>query len=151
MLKTINPDAFLETEDGRVWTPERNAEAWQRAYSALESVLKDGEVSRVVVVCGLQGAGKSTWIDVRPNDEGVIYFDAALPAAKHRKPLIDIARRYGATIEAVWIRVPLNLALERNKRREPDKIVPEESILSVAARFEEPSTDEGFLRVIVVN
>lgn len=25
---TIDPDTFLETASGRVWTPERNAEAW---------------------------------------------------------------------------------------------------------------------------
>jgi hypothetical protein len=32
----INPDAFLQTDGGRVWTPERNAEAWRRSFEALD-------------------------------------------------------------------------------------------------------------------
>lgn len=149
MPETINPDAFLEAEHGRVWTPERNIEAWQCAFSALEAALRRDGVSRFIVVCGLQGAGKSTWIGCRSDDEGTVYFDAALPAAKHRKPLIDIARRCEVTIEAVWIKVSLSLALERNRLRNRDEIVPEESIRSVAARFEPPSTDEGFTKVTI--
>jgi hypothetical protein len=146
----INPDAFLQTDGGRVWTPERNAEAWRRSFEALDSALERGEASRVIVVCGLQGAGKSTWIDQQPDTKSVIYFDGALPGARHRKPIIEIARKHHAKIEAVWINVPLALALERNASRSPDQIVPEESIRSVASRFEPPSIEEGFENVSVV-
>jgi predicted kinase len=149
MPETINPDDFLETERGRVWTAERDIEAWRQAFSVLESTLQSGRASRIIVVCGLQGAGKSTWISTRPPGGDVVYFDAALPGSKHRRPLIEIAQRYGVVIEAVWIKVSLALALERNARREIDKVVPEASIRSVAARFEPPSIEEGFSSVMV--
>lgn len=37
----INPDDFLETDTGRVWTPERSAQAWLQSYDALERALTD--------------------------------------------------------------------------------------------------------------
>jgi ATP/maltotriose-dependent transcriptional regulator MalT len=58
----IDPDAVLEIEGVRVWTPERGAEAWRLAREALCEALAAGPVRRVVVVRGLQGAGKSTRI-----------------------------------------------------------------------------------------
>ncbi|WP_454887414.1 AAA family ATPase [Sphingomonas oryzagri] len=117
----------------------------------MEAALTKGEVSSVIILCGLQGAGKSTWIDHQPERTSVIYFDAALPGARHRKPIIDIARLHRVRIDAVWIHVPLSLALERNARRPSDQIVPEESIRAVASRFEPPSTEEGFGTVIEID
>lgn len=62
----INPDDFLETDVGRVWTLQRNIEAWQSAFAALERILTETPGAQAVVVCGLQGAGKSTWIAAQP-------------------------------------------------------------------------------------
>jgi predicted kinase len=149
----INPDKFLETPDGRVWTPERNAEAWRLAFDALDFALSERKLAglNVVIVCGLQGSGKSTWIaqnGVRsPN---IIYFDAALPRARHRAPIVEIARKHSASVEVVWINVPFDVALQRNAQRPTDQIVPEASIASVAALFEPPSKDEGFTTVSIV-
>lgn len=147
---TINPDDFLETPEGRVWTPERNAEAWRRSYAALERAIKVSPApKRVVVVCGLQGAGKSTWIAAQPASPSMIYFDAALPCARHRAKIIGIARRLGATVEGVWIDTPLDVAIERNAVRSPDKMVPTPAIVAVAHQFENPMVEEGFDRVSV--
>jgi hypothetical protein len=56
----INPDHFLETDHGRVTTPERNRVAWQECYATLERELaRQGAQSKVVVLIGPQGAGKS--------------------------------------------------------------------------------------------
>ncbi|WP_174286775.1 AAA family ATPase [Sphingomonas bacterium] len=153
MTRRINPDDFLETAgEGRVWSPERDAAAWECAFAALDSALSDATLplNRVVIVCGLQGAGKSTWIDRQRPDQGVIYFDAALPGIRHRKPIIQMAQRYHVPVEAIWIRIPLTIALERNRRRDPDKIVPEDSIYSVERQFEEPTLAEGLSRVSMV-
>ena len=148
--RTINPDDFLETPEGRVWTAERNAEAWRLSYVALEqAIIALPEPKRVVVVCGVQGAGKSTWIASQPASPATIYFDAALPAARHREKVIGIAKGRGAAVEAVWIDTPLDVALERNAARAPDKMVPVTSIIAVARQFEEPTAAEGFDRVIV--
>lgn len=149
-MATIDPDSFLQTDAGRVWTAERNREAWRRSLEALEAALESGSASRVIVVCGLQGAGKSTWIARQTNTDAAIYFDAALPGARHRKPIVDIARKCRARVEAVWVKVPLPIALERNAARPQDHIVPEASIRSVASRFEPPSPEEGFDDIRIV-
>ena len=150
-MTRINPDDHLETDAGRVWTPERNAEAWRRSFQQLERAIADaGPSARVILVCGLQGAGKTCWIGNQPSSAGTIYFDAALPRARHRAPVIDIARRSGVDIEAVWIDTPLAMALIRNARRPEDQVVPNAAIRSVADRFEPPRTAEGFARVRIV-
>lgn len=149
-IRVIDPDAFLETGAGRIWTPERNAAAWCQAFAALRGWLEAGTVARLVVVCGLQGSGKSTWIASQEPEAGTVCFDAALPGARHRAPIVALARSYGVPVAAVWIRAPLALALERNSQRPDDRRVPAESIRSVDRLFEPPGTDEGFVTVRVV-
>ncbi|MEN3233721.1 MULTISPECIES: AAA family ATPase [Methylobacterium] len=147
----INPDDCLETEEGRVWTPERSRQAWQACYETLRRALRADDGPRtVVIVCGLQGAGKTTWIGRQARHPEVVYFDAALPGARHRRPIVEIARSAGARLEAVWIDVPLALALTRNASRPADRRVPEEAIRSVAGLFEAPTAAEGFDRITVV-
>lgn len=148
---SINPDDDLETDAGRVWTPERHAEAWRHSLQRLEQAIADaGQNARVVLVCGLQGAGKTRWISEQPARPGTIYFDAALPRARHRAPIVDLAHRVGASIEAVWIDAPIAVALARNGQRPQDQIVPEAAIRSVAEQFEPPQRTEGFVRVRVI-
>lgn len=147
---TINPDDYLTTENGRVWTPERNAAAWQRAYQAVEEAVRRRRGARIVVVCGVQGSGKTTWIASQPKSSPVVYFDAALPGIRHRATVLDLARRHGVGIDAVWIRTPLETALARNSRRPTDEIVPVAALLSVANQFEAPTTAEGFDRVHII-
>ncbi len=146
----IDPDAFPETEGGRVWTPQRNAEAWRSAFAALRAALAAGSVRRVVVVSGLQGAGTSTWIARQKPDPGTVYFDAALPGARHRAPILAIARAFAVPAEAVWIRTPLPVALEQNRRRAADRVVPEETIRFVARLFEPPTCADGSAAVRVI-
>ncbi|SFK47999.1 kinase [Methylorubrum salsuginis] len=148
----IDPDSFLETEGARVWTPERSAEAWRTAFARLEARLTGpAPPRRIVVVCGLQGAGKSTWVAAQDADADTLYFDAALPGMRHRRPILIQATRQGIPVEAVWIRVPLTVALARNAMRRADRIVPEASIRSVERLFEPPTQAEGFARVTVID
>jgi hypothetical protein len=154
----INPDDFLLTPSGRLWTPERNKVAWAKAYTALTQVLSrdpidapPGHRRDLYLVCGLQAAGKSTWI--RNNAQRLapcIFFDAALPRAVHRLPIITIARSAGTEVHAVWINVTLEVALYRNSLRPDDERVPETSIRSVAAQFEPPTVSEGYIDVCCV-
>ncbi|KFG95079.1 kinase [Burkholderia paludis] len=149
-IHIINPDTFLETPAGRVWTPERSKAAWSSSFTALEAALAGhGEApARLLVVCGVQGAGKSYWIDRHAHAHApCICFDAALPGARHRKPIMDIARRYGAQVHAIWIDAPLHVAKARNARRPEDQRVPDASIDSVASLFEPPTLEEGFASV----
>ena len=154
----INPDDFLLTSSGRLWTPERSKVAWEHAYALLAKVLArvptDAPPAHrrdLYLVCGLQGAGKSTWIrNNAPRLAPCVFFDAALPRAIHRLPIMTIARSVGATVHAVWINAPLEDALHRNSLRREDERVPEASIRAVAAQFEPPTVSEGFVDVLAV-
>jgi predicted kinase len=147
----INPDHYLQTPSGRVWTPERNTVAWEQAYVQLTSALA-GAPRTLYLVCGLQGAGKSSWIEVNMSRLApCVFFDAALPRAVHRLPAITIARSTGARARCVWMDTPLEIALKRNAERREDERVPESSIRSVAAQFEPPSVSEGFIEVVRVD
>ena len=121
-INHINPDHYLETDSGRVWTPERSKSAWENAYHDFESSLKEHSgLVTAYIVFGVQGSGKSTWVNNHKSETPSIYFDAALPAKKHRISAISIAKKYARKVVGVWIKVPLSLALSQNQRRENDK------------------------------
>lgn len=149
----IDPDRFLETPAGRLWTLERNRQAWAAAFDALNAALAAAATpAQVFVVCGVQGAGKSTWARTAFRDRpGAIIFDAALPGRRHRKPIVDAARSHGARVSVVWVDTPLATALRRNAARPADRIVPEAALRAVAELFEPPCLDEGFDAVRVVH
>lgn len=151
MPRTINPDDYLETPEGRVFTRERNRQAWKQAYADLETALVD--TSRLYLVIGVQGAGKSSWISrhaAKLEPRG-LFFDAALPARQHRTAILALAHQYQVPVTAVFIQASLQQALERNAARRPDKIVPEAAVRSVFAMLERPSLDEGFEQILVVD
>ncbi len=79
----------------------------------------------------------------------VTYVDATHLARWERKPYIQLARRYGCQIEALFFDVPVEVCLERNRRR--DRIVPEEAILKMARSLEPPTIAEGFSQVVKVD
>lgn len=149
----INPDHYLQTSTGRVFTKERQLAAWDRVYEDLEVALR-GRSSTPIQLClvmGVQGSGKTTWI--RRNIAalpGAVFLDAALPAARHRARALDIARRCRVEAIAVWINMPLEIALARNASRPADECVPEEALRSVFSLIEVPTTSEGFVRVVEI-
>jgi hypothetical protein len=158
MIASINPDDFLRTPTGRVWTPERNREAWSQAHAALEAALAklaeaavSGEPPKLYVVCGLQGSGKSTWVAQNAARLApCVFFDAALPRASHRAPLIEMGKRAKARMSVVWIDASLEAALRRNAVRSEDERVPERALVSVAEQFEPPTLAEGVQEIIHV-
>jgi len=152
--KSINPDNYLESSSGRIWTPERNKEAWNQAYKDFESSLKSISENMVVyIVFGVQGSGKSTWIsnEKKKIQNPTIFFDAAMPKKSHRKKVIEIAKKYSQEIIAGRLNVSIDTALERNQKRPKDKRVPNSAVNSVYLQLEPPSKDEGFTELLVVN
>lgn len=149
----INPDTYLETAAGRVFTVERNEAAWARALARLSAAMTDKLAPECLyVVVGVQGAGKTTW--VRANESslaGSVVLDAALPTKTRQSKILAIAKEANCPATAIWVDVPLELALARNRLRPLDQQVPEAAVRSVFAKFERPSAEEGFTRVVVVN
>ncbi len=136
------------------------------------------ETQRIVVLVGLPGSGKSTYLErlgITPLSSDVIrqlliddvtdqtiharvfqcligrpatYVDATHLTPAERRPYIDIANRYGCAIEALYFDVPLDVCLARNRGR--SRVVPEEAVRAMAAKLVPPSAEEGFSIVTVV-
>jgi predicted kinase len=143
---------------------------------------------RVIVLVGLPGSGKSTYVerlgavalssdeirrllagdaaDQSANREvfaalryllrrrlalgrETTYVDATNLTPEERWPYIRLAGAYGCAAEAVFFDVPLEICMERNRRRH--RVVPEEAMRRLAARLVPPSAAEGFARVVVIN
>lgn len=148
----INPDHFLETPTGRVWTRDGNAEAWRRSYAALHDALHERAVLGVVyVMVGCQGSGKSTWAQAKSSeDPNAIIFDAILVRKAERRPILDAAAQRRVPAVAVWFQTPLQVCVDRNARRPPDEIANEEGLRNVFAALEPPELSEGFVEIVVV-
>ncbi|MFN3766873.1 MAG: AAA family ATPase [Ectopseudomonas guguanensis] len=150
MSRVINPDDYLETPEGRVFNAERNRQAWEQAYAALEQLL--AQACTLYLVMGVQGAGKSSWIarHIGELESDALFFDAALPARQHRQRLLALAQAKGVPVIAVFVQASLEQALARNALRTPDKVVPEVALRSVFTMLEPPSVEEGFASVVLV-
>jgi predicted kinase len=149
----INPDHFLQTERGRVITHERNMAAWEQSYVALHAALRDaGPATKVYVLVGPQGSGKSTWARSRHRAEpDAIFFDAILVKRSERRPILTAAHARSVRAIAVWFTAPLEVCLARNAARPEDELVPERAIRNVHAAVEPPDLDEGFERILEVH
>ena len=152
--RVFNPDDYLETLGGRVFSQSRNADAWRLVMLALEAALsRAGPKATLTLVVGIQGAGKSSWIEMHRTageNNHCLYFDAALPRRKHREPVLELAAHHGVLVTAVWLRTSLAQALTRNALRRSDHQVPQASIEAVATAFEPPCRSEGFVEIVVV-
>ncbi len=76
------------------------------------------------------------------------YVDATSLTPRERRPYIQIARRYDCVIRALYFDVPIEVCLERNRRRARN--VPEKALRAMARKLIGPTIEEGFSRITVV-
>ncbi|HZQ93206.1 MAG TPA: ATP-binding protein [Terriglobales bacterium] len=76
------------------------------------------------------------------------YVDATNLNPRERQQWIEMARGFGYEVHAVFFDVPLEVCLERNRRRE--RVVPEDVMQRMAAKLKPPTFDEGFSKITVV-
>jgi predicted kinase len=76
------------------------------------------------------------------------YVDASNLAAYERRQWIKMAKSFGYEAHAVFFDVPLEVCLERNRKRE--RQVKEEVVQRMAAKLKPPTFDEGFAKITVV-
>ncbi|MDT0275319.1 ATP-binding protein [Blastococcus goldschmidtiae] len=96
------------------------------------------EARQCRVVAELLAAGRS------------VVVDNTNPSAAERAPLIAAAREAGVPVQAVWLDTPLDVCLARNARRPEGTRVPLVAVHAAVARFQPPTTAEGFDRVDVL-
>jgi predicted kinase len=149
----ISPDHYLiDQETGEyVWSPDRVKAAWNSAKSKLAMVLRSPRVKKLVLMVGVPASGKSTWL--RANKEpGAVYFDATFTNQRARSPIVQMAKAAGKEVDAVVMVTPINVCLDRNACRTPDRMVPHEVVQRMTAQLagDPPRKSEGFDRIRMV-
>ncbi len=76
------------------------------------------------------------------------YVDATNLTSHDRRGWIKLAQDYGYEVQAVFFDVPLEVCLERNRKRE--RVVSEDVMRRMAAKQKPPTFDEGFSKITVV-
>ena len=146
-LAIVSPDAHLVNEAGKYeWSVPRVQRAWDMARAELRMVLYYAD--KLVLMVGVPGAGKSTWLGTH-GEQGAVYFDATLCGDRARAEFVTLARSMGKPVEVVWLDTPLAVCLARNAARTPDRQVPEGEVRKMADKLSRfpPHVREGFARV----
>lgn len=76
------------------------------------------------------------------------YVDATNLSPHERRQWIKMAKSFGYDVQAVYFDVPLEICLERNRRRE--RTVNDEVMHKMAERLRAPNFKEGFSKITVV-
>ena len=76
------------------------------------------------------------------------YLDATNLTPHDRHSWIKLAKDFGYDIQAVYFDVPLEVCLERNRRRQ--RVVSEDVMRKMAAKLKPPTFEEGFSKITVV-
>jgi predicted kinase len=129
----------------------------------------------IVVLVGIPGSGKTTIAKSSfPNhkrinldtlhtrnmeDEEIanalsngrdIVIDNTNTTRKSRSKYVQMAKLFGVTVRAVYVKAPVELALQRNASRQGKERVPDSAVRFYNKIIQAPTVDEGFDKVDVV-
>jgi len=76
------------------------------------------------------------------------YVDATNLSPHERRQWVKMARSFGYEVQALFFDVPLEVCMERNRRRE--RVVQEDVMRRMAEKLRPPSFKEGFSKIVVV-
>lgn len=131
-VHVVSPDHYLMVDGKYVWTPERSAEAWDKAKKRCKEITYEYD--------------KKIRENVGSTKPPVIIFDATFVAAKARKPIIKMFVDLGYTVECHFLDTPFSVCEERNNKRSEDRRVPKSTMEAMRDRWELPALSEGFIR-----
>jgi predicted kinase len=135
----ISPDSFLISNGLYYWTPSRAGKAWKDAKELFAYASEFYSDYPIYLTCGLPGSGKSTWAKVQTNK---LIFDATLTKLSDRNKVRSWA---GRPVHCVFFDTPLEICLERNSQRTPDRIIGADVIQRMVTQLVPPTKEEGFL------
>ncbi len=76
------------------------------------------------------------------------YVDATNLSPRERRGWIRMAQEFGYDVHAVFFNVPLEVCMDRNKRR--GRMVPDDVMQRMAQKLRPPEFEEGFSKITVV-
>jgi predicted kinase len=97
-----------------------------------------------LVFSNLRSMLKARLIARRPMN----YVDATNLTPHERHNWIKLAKDYGYEVQAVFFDVPLEVCLERNRKR--DRVVAEDVMRRMSDKLKPPAFEEGFSKITVV-
>lgn len=89
-------------------------------------------------------------INTALNSGNDVIADATHLNAASRNKLISLIKAPVDEINVIWIKTPLEIALERNKGRTGRAYVPESVIRRMFYQVEEPTFEEGLSKIYIV-
>ena len=134
---------------------------------------------KVIMMMGYPGSGKTTYINnsftgkeytiihgddhkteskmrkafisaLQSQDSSNIVLDATHASKVKRLVFISIAKQYTNDISLIHMNTSLETSLKRNFERVGDKQVPRIALFTYRKRFEEPSIEEGFSNIEIL-
>ena len=147
----VSPEALLPQEQGRFQQRDLVSEAWADSMRAFREALASPEILDAGILVGHPGSGKSTWARAHDSPQ-IVLFDAVWANRGRRAATANRIRAESKSAVAVWVRTPLDLALERNAARPAWRRVPEPVLRKAWADLlkSPPTLAEGWHRVLVV-
>jgi predicted kinase len=156
--KIVSPDSHL-FKNGQYSYHDKNVRdsAWRTARHEIEGLLKRPLPMRVYMMIGAPCSGKTYWSGQSNyyNDRHPVIIDATNLTKSDRSFWFNTIYECQQTnnkfkLCAVFFDTPLNILIERNNKRPPDKRLPDDDIREKFQRLEPVDVFEGFNEILVV-